>query len=208
MSERISCPGCKRVLRLPPDCTDPWLSCPLCLAKIRNPQAEGVAEHPREERPAGQGEEAPRDRTCPSCGAAVERRWMICPFCEATLRRRRRRRRRAGADVDARRDISTTGVVMILLAVLGGIGITVALVTSFAALGQNEAGPLFVTLAFLFVLALVSTAIVLGRAQHSEQPTAARIVVGTLSLAGILIAGSCVLSVAGFIFLLAVCLAG
>jgi hypothetical protein len=207
MSERIYCPACKRALRLPADCVDPWLSCPRCLARIRNPQSEperapsspGVA--PQERQP----EARPR---CPGCGVDVEPRWLFCPFCEERLRDRLPRQWSGSVEGDVRRDTTTMQVILILLAIVGGLGIFLALMTSFAALTDNEVAPLFVTLAVLFVLTVISAIIVSVREKKSPQPTAARIVLGTITLAGALVAGGCLFMGAIFVFFFVVCLAG
>lgn len=39
MSQTVTCASCQTVLRVPGGCTDRWLSCPRCLAKVENPVA-------------------------------------------------------------------------------------------------------------------------------------------------------------------------
>jgi hypothetical protein len=196
MSERISCPGCRRVLSLPRDCVDPWLACPGCAARIPNPQVGAITEEraPEPDR---------RIRFCPSCGAGVESHWLFCPHCEEPLHDPRQRTSGDG-NLDVSQQDGTSGWFMGLLAMFGLAGLTLALLGSVFALGVGFVAPLVLTLMGLGILASIGAASELGQPKRPGQSTAARVVMVTLSLAGVM---TVVLSVPALLFLVPVCLA-
>jgi hypothetical protein len=195
VSEHISCPGCRRILSLPRDCMDPWLACPGCAARILNPQAVGITAQPEPEPDR-------RVRFCPSCRAGVEAHWLFCPHCEEPLHDPRHRTSGNG-NLDVSQQDGTSGGFMGLLAMFGLAGLTLALLGSVFALWVGFVAPLVLTLMGLGILASIGAVSELGQPKRPGQSTAARVVMVTLSLAGVLVA---LLSVPAFLFLVPVCL--
>jgi hypothetical protein len=39
---QVTCPGCQRPLRIADGVTQPWVTCPRCLARVANPQAQAA----------------------------------------------------------------------------------------------------------------------------------------------------------------------
>ncbi len=185
MATRITCPNCRRLLLLPADCTAEVLSCPRCLTPIDNPQAA--------EAPISLPTEAPPARE-PSVTAAPLPSPVVPP-------------RIAEVDADVGRDNRGTGRRMIFLAVLGGVGISYALLGSFALLGQGEWWQALVVLSALMVLTLFSTVWVIA----SESDTTiggnlGRIVLRVLTISGAIVAVGVLLAIASLILLFVVCL--
>jgi len=165
----------------------------------------------------------PAESTCPACGRRLripdeaQGLPLTCPLCLARLPAQpppatatgRRARPQQLPDVEVRGDTRRTGVGLVLLAVLGGLGISFYLFFSAIAAGEGEVRPLLIVLVVLAFLTLLSTGIVLWRTR--ENPAArgvGRVLFGTLALAGGLIAACFVLSLALLVFLFAVCLSG
>jgi hypothetical protein len=213
MAERLTCPGCQHVLRVPAGSRDRWLTCPRCLSPVANPEAvvpgaiqaeaparppaaaaHGIQAEPITPSPAPPGQ-------CPHCGHEVQPRWLFCPYCEEPLAGRGRRRA-AGMDVDVRRDSHATGGCLVLLAVLGALGIGLLFLSGLQLLGQGQAGLLVALAVGLCVLALISATIVAARGGAGER-FAGRVVFGTLALSG----GLILLLVAILVFAFVVCLA-
>jgi hypothetical protein len=201
MAQRVQCPGCGKHLRIPDGVTDPTLSCPHCLAQLPNPQAAaGIQTAPSP--PAAR-------TTCPACGETVEGTWRYCPVCQEDLRRPRAPRRGvgAGADVDVRRDQGGTSVLLIILAVLGGLGFGYGVLVSVALLGEGTAWPLAIFLALVLGIAAFSAVRVYNRPQP---PTGAlgvgRVVVRTLAGIGCVFGVLVTVGFAAFVILLIVCL--
>jgi hypothetical protein len=201
MSQRLTCPGCGHTLRIPDDRANATLTCPDCLARVAVPEAAGIQREP----PAAAAVTAAP--ACPGCGQPVESGWRVCPHCREPLRPPRARAggiRVPDLDLDVRRDSRGTGGLLVVLAALGGLGAGYALLFGVAAWGEGEPALFFLTLGVLFVLGLISAAIVYTRQGGGTRPPGIRrVVVGTLALAG----GLLVLGVAVLVFVCAVCLA-
>jgi drug/metabolite transporter (DMT)-like permease len=146
-----------------------------------------------------------RDRSCPVCGAGVEAHWLFCPHCEEPLHDPSRPPGSAYGDV-RRRDRASQRI-MDLVVGFGFIGIVAGVLFGFKALLKGDVDPLLTTLGLVFLLTLVSTVIVLARRRRGQRRTPAKVFEATLFLAGVIVLGGCSLALAGFIFLLAVCLA-
>lgn len=185
MSTRITCPGCGRILVLPPDCTAEVLSCPRCLTRIDNPQAAEVS--------TGVQVEAPpvRETAVTTSPTSFERGPRI-----------------ADMDMDVTRDSRRTGCLMTLLPVLGGIGIAYALLLSFNQLWLvHDLLPLFHVLAVLTLLTLVSAGwVALNKPSGTPGTNIGRTVLGVLTLTGAIIGVGGLLLVAALILLFGVCL--
>jgi hypothetical protein len=198
MSERIFCPACKCGLRLPVDCVDPWLSCSRCLARIRNPQSIEEGETPS---PTDVIEEhSPEDLRCPGCGVHVEPQWLFCPHCEERLYEQLPNRWSRSVEGNVRRNNFAWQVIRTVLAVFGGYGILIALMSSVATWVNNDVRPLMVTLAVLLVLAAISALSGSNQGKQSFLHSVARITLTTLTLAGALMAGGCLFMGAIFFF--------
>jgi hypothetical protein len=194
----VTCPGCRRVLRVPDDSAGSEITCPRCLASVPTPDVPlAIAVE----------EEAPRERSCPRCGERVEDRWSFCPNCEAFLRGPQRGLRARRFDSDVRRDSTFTTVLMILLAVLGGIGLCMYFLAGVAAMEDSGPWLLFGVVLAVLLLSLISTGIMFWRTRDDpSRRGVGRVVVGTLALTGGLFALSCVLGLAFFLFLFIQCL--
>jgi hypothetical protein len=175
MSERIKCPSCGAALLLPDSLRGSRGTCPRCLAEISFAEAERQPDAIQAERP--------------------ERR--------EELVRGQERGRYGRPDVDVRRDTRGTSVLVILLAVVGGIGVGCMGLGAFAGAESDYSGLLYLAVALLF-LAGVSTLIVFLRSKGNPRAVNfRRVAVGTLALAGGLILT--MFSVCVFFFI--VCLA-
>jgi hypothetical protein len=164
----------------------------------------------------------PAEILCPACGhrleiPVVEQYFpLTCPRClarldtalPATATRHGTRPQRV-PDVEIGSDTKRTGVGLIVLAVLGGVGIAYHLLIAGTFAASGDIALLVIVLVVVAFLALLSTGIVLWRTR--ENPAArgvGRVIFGTLALAGALIAACFVLSLALVVFLFAVCLSG
>jgi hypothetical protein len=185
MSTRLTCPGCGRSLFLPDDCTAELLSCPRCLAHIPNPQAGDTP-------------------------AAVQTTPSPPPTPPATgVQRGPRRLRSPDVDVDVRRDSRGTSVLMIVLAVFGGLGVSYALLVGFAIAAEDRAvEPLLILLGVLAVITVISGLLVFARRPSPTMgANIGRTILGALSITGAVVLVGFLLMVALFIFALVVCLA-
>ncbi len=181
MSTRITCPGCHRSLLLKVDCTAEALSCPRCLARIPNPQARVTSTEVQAETPAAS------TPASPSAGITERSPWPCA----------------ADVDVDVRRDSRRTSGCLIALAVLGGIGVSWALLGGIVAANEGADGVLLSILGFLLMLTVVSAVWVFAH-HPGETPGAhiGRTMLGVLTISGVLV----LLLVAVLIFLFVVCL--
>jgi hypothetical protein len=109
-------------------------------------------------------------------------------------------------DRDVRRDSVAIKIVLGLLGVLGGIG---TFWFFAAALAQNDAGLVLVGIVALLLLGLISTGIMFWRTRDNPSGRGfGRVVLGTFTLVGILIASGCSLTLALGVFMFVVCMAG
>jgi hypothetical protein len=192
----ITCPGCQRLLRVPEAVTTADVTCPRCLAAVPNPNLGG----------AGAASEM-RENSCPRCGKHVEALWRFCPHCEAVLSGPHRGTRGGLFEDQVRRDRAGTGVILILLAVLGGLGLCAYLFAAVAALQEGTWELLAGVVLGVLFLALISTGIMFYRTrQDPSQRGIGRIIVGTLALTGGLFGLSCVLGFAAILFLFIACM--
>jgi hypothetical protein len=122
MPHELTCHRCHRPLKIPRGLPGRWLTCPRCLARVRNleqlddPQAiSGEARAP---------DDAPvRPRPCPGCGREVDPSWRRCPVCEEPLSGRRDRS--PPLDREVGRDTGAGTIILVVLGcvLLGGIGL-------------------------------------------------------------------------------------
>jgi hypothetical protein len=124
MASEIACPRCNQRLRVLPDTAVRWLTCPRCLASIKNPGEIGDVYALAAE-PDAPAEARPGPRNCRSCGRPAEAGWRFCPYCEQPLRRRRQAvtRERSEPDEDAWWDARGVDGGLIGLGVLLMVGI-------------------------------------------------------------------------------------
>jgi hypothetical protein len=183
MATRISCPNCRRQLLLPSDCTASVLACPQCAAEISNPQTVPSIEGVQADLPA------PR-AAIPTPIAAP-----LVPNLPDD-------------DVDVRDHRYAPSKWTVFLSVLGGLGVSYALLLSFKLLVEGEFTPVLVVGSVLMVFTLFSAARVIGRHPH-DSPGAliGRILLGTLTTLGVGVGVIVLVGVAAFIVLFVVCLA-
>ena len=202
MSQRIECPSCGRGLIVSESVRGEQLTCPRCLAAVDVPA-------PRNDRDEIDADRRDSGLSCPRCHRDVQAIWVACPWCEEPLRGRDPHGY-GRPDLDVRRDRKRTGVVVILLAILGGIAVAGMSAQAFALFAQAQGLEAMIYLAVgLLFLAALSTLIVFVRSKGNPGADGfRRVAVGTLAMVGaLMVFGTCAgLSV--FIFLLAVCLTG
>lgn len=220
MQDTVRCPSCKAILRVPPVVPEGDVSCPRCLALVPLPRTEiataGIQAEPTPPAPVPTPFPAVPPATpeptsaarphCPHCGKEVQEVWLFCPHCEEPLKTARHPTRRRTADQDVKRDGTAAATMVGLLAILGGIGIF----WYFGmALSQRQPDALFGGVLILLLAGLVSTGIMFFRTRHNPtKRTFGRVVVGTLSLIGMVIAGGCTLVTAFLVFAFIACLSG
>ncbi len=172
----------------------------------------------------------PHEVTCDCCRHvlrvpdSLEEPSFTCPRCLATIRNPgygrgssqrpetplRRIVRTRQVDREVQRDVRTTSVGLILLAVIGGMGIAFYLFASMsiAAEGGGVAPILTIGLLVAFI-ALVTTGIMYWRTR--ENPAArgvGRVILGTLAISGGLFLLMIVLGFAAIVFFLVACFTG
>jgi hypothetical protein len=210
MPEPLLCPSCQKPLRVPADFVLAWLTCPRCLAVVPNPTA--ITAEPARVRPtvteaAGSVpvEQQARVRLCPACGKTMQPDWLFCPYCEGELRSPGA----GGVDAVVRRDSIWTRGGAVLLAVLGGLGFSRALLlASSADVGLGDPTALVAVLLIFFLLFAVSIPIALLRSRRDARALGVgRIFLTTLALAGGAIVVGTLLILAALVFFLAVCFA-
>jgi O-antigen/teichoic acid export membrane protein len=139
----------------------------------------------------------------------VEAIWLMCPWCEEPLRGRSHGLY-GRADLDVRRDTKRTSVVLIALAVVGGLGVAFLALQAFTLFTQEQAYQpmLFLAVGLLFLAGLSTLIVFLRSGGNPGAAGVSRVVVGTLAMAGgMMLLGICT-GLALFVFLLAVCLSG
>jgi len=139
----------------------------------------------------------------------VEAVWVSCPWCEEPLRGRGDVRY-GRPDLDVRRDTKRTSVVLIALAVLGGLGVAFLAWQAFALFTNEQAYQpmLFLAVGLLFLAGLSTLIVYLRSGGNPGAGGVRRVVVGTFAMAGgVMLLGICT-GLALFVFLLAVCLSG
>jgi hypothetical protein len=151
----------------------------------------------------------PQQTICPSCRQPlrvpddVRSRWLSCPRCLARVANPGAPALLGGrgtADEEVHRDNRGIGIGLTILAILGGLGVTRALLFTAAAGGLAGLATIMVPLHFL---GLLTTGIMFWRTR--DNPAArnvGRVVVGTLASVGVLV----LLALAAVIFLFVLCL--
>jgi hypothetical protein len=190
------------VLKVPDNVKTAQLSCPRCLAKFDNPAS--TAEEPpltvTLAEPASSG-------VCPRCGDQVEPAWRYCPHCHATLRGPNRGKVANIVDDDVRRDTKGTNVVLILLAVLGGLGLFFYLSLGLSSLQQGSGQVLIAIILSVLFLTLLTTGIMFWRTRDDPSRRGiGRVILGTLAMTGVLFVLSCGIGMAMIIYFFVACL--
>jgi len=208
MPHRVTCPSCGRALSVPDDVKTGQLSCPRCLAKFDNPAA---ASRTVQEPPPLTVTSAETPPACPLCGEHVEPAWQFCPNCQAALRGSNRGRVVRIVDEDVRRDTKRTSIVLILLAVLGGLGLVYFIWVGTGYFPGAGGGweVLFAVLIGVPFLGLITTGIMFYRTRYDpSQRGIGRVVVGTLAMIGGLLVISCLFGLVVIAFFFVACLSG
>jgi hypothetical protein len=197
MPTSITCERCGRRLLIS------WapnyeLTCPHCMAKLRNPnygQAPSAPERPtaqaiRREAPAEQAParpaspERPPENRCLSCDALLEPGWRCCPYCRSPRRGFREAGPAYSLDTDVRRDSTGTVVGLCFLGVLVVIGILTFTRVQGAELLRGTSQGTIIVVSFVVLAAGLACLLVAGRS------TTVKTVLSTLAmvaLAGLLV---------------------
>jgi hypothetical protein len=165
MSYQLTCSSCHHVLRVAEGCSDPWITCPRCLARAVNPAALVKAGAPPPSPDQFTASGVAEEPTCPGCGERIQRSWRFCPLCEEPLRGALVRRRPLSVDRQARSDLGMVGAGLVLLGLLGAMGIILFMCSGGATgdkgreqaigtLGMVFSGVLFVLVIVGMVLAV------------------------------------------------------
>jgi hypothetical protein len=201
MWERIKCPVCSVGLILPESAQRSSVTCPRCLAEVTALEARREADAIQTERP----ERREGALSCPRCGRTVEAIWITCPWCEEPLRGRERGRNGA-ADLDVRRDTKRTSCLVIVLAVIGGLGVGLAGYTVPFLVAKGDGSTVLYMAVPLLFLAGLSTLIVFVRSRGNPGAISIRrVAVGTLALAGAVMLVILLLYLAIFVYIFIVC---
>jgi hypothetical protein len=203
MRHFVTCPRCATTLRVPPDSADDFVTCPRCLAEVprtgSSPPPAGVRTQP--------GEPPGSEPVCQECGEVVGRDWRYCPNCQEPLGMRGLRGR--SLDYDVRRDNTFLRISMILLAVLGGCGISWMLLTGVADVNEGDFTMLGFVLAGVFVVGLIAAlTVVFGPGKKTGIQAVGLAAYRSLTIAGIAVLLFFLFSMAFGIYLLAMCLQG
>jgi hypothetical protein len=184
----ITCPSCKKILRIPEGVKESSLTCPRCLAIVDNPNVAIRAGVPG---PPALPPETPTERgTCPSCGRTVEKSWSYCPSCDALLYRPHRIRPETLLEKETRVDTAAVGAGLVLLSCLGGLGIIVYFCggPSIKDAPSAQAGTNGITIsACLFAMVVVG--MVLAGRSRTQAVRITTIVAGALTIPLLLLAG-------------------
>jgi hypothetical protein len=208
MAEPIRCSNCQTPIRVPADFHLAWLTCPQCRAVVPNPEAQSVRPDPPRPAavtaPAAPVPSPKQASACPHCGKPAQPEWLFCPHCEEPLRSPIRGANAgfasAGAAASARRTA---------LAILGGIGVGLLFLSTASAFASGAPQPLLVFLVSLVVLLAVCTLVVLVRNDGDVSgPALGRIVVNVLVVVGAFVVVAFLLSLAGIVFAMVVCMTG
>jgi hypothetical protein len=210
VSQLITCPSCRRTLRVADDLDERWLTCPRCLRTIGNPRYHdetiGAIQTAPSPAPAEHRLE-PSDRpTCPGCGWPVEERWKVCPHCEEPLSGRRAEPSANPLDRDVRHDSAGVGIGLIVLGALGGIGVFLFLcgggLQGMSARAIQDAGSVSMVIALVLCILVVIGGVLAMRGRETAGRILA-VLLCVLTVAMLIV----VVTVAGFVMMLASCLA-
>ena len=183
MPRQVNCPSCRRVLSVPDEIKTAQLSCPRCLAKFDNPAATTrTAEEPPLTVLLAEPQATPHER--PDRARAV------------TI-----------LDEDVHRDTKRTSVVLILLAVLGGLGLSFYFWIGLASVQQGGGQVLIAILLTVLFLSLLTTGIMFWRTRDNPSERGiGRVILGTLAMTGVLFTLSCGIGLAIIVYLFVACL--
>jgi uncharacterized membrane protein YuzA (DUF378 family) len=157
---RVKCPSCGAGLILSEAAGEWRATCPRCLAEIDVPEAAPVPDAIQAERPERREERL----------RGQERGYYGRP------------------DVDVRRDTQRTNPLVIVLAVIGGLGVGFLGLTALPLVADGQYSALLSLAVPLLFLAGISTLIVFVRSRGNPGASGfRRVAVGTLALAGILV---------------------
>jgi hypothetical protein len=186
---QVICPQCERQLCIPDEVSQVGWRCSDCRSKVAIPQSEEDA--------------------CPRCGKPVQAVFRFCPHCEAVLQGKDRGSQGGKLDDLVHRQGSRFRVGITLLAVIGGLGLTWCTLAAMGSAASSKDLSLVYLAAGVSVLVLSSTGIMFYRTRGNPGARGiGRVVVGTLALAGGLMAFSCVLGAAVGLFFFAACMMG
>jgi hypothetical protein len=115
---RVTCPRCRSVLEFSRAVEGERLTCPRCLAEIRDPNPAGDPGAPR----GGPGQVTAGPPRCSECDQEVQPSWRLCAYCGNRLGDRPIRRQRPSIEADTRKDTALTGLLLILLGLVGSVG--------------------------------------------------------------------------------------
>lgn len=223
MAEPMLCPSCQKPLRVPADFHLAWLTCQHCRALVPTPAAEPDPQPPVTNPPrevpgsggsdSGVGAPLPRPRardafgggrTCSHCGKPAEPEWLFCPHCEEPLRSTTSPRPPGRDWFNPQRAGSNP-----VWAVLGSFGLIFALLATGGAFAQGSPQPFLLLVGCVFAVVGISALVTLVRSDGAlSSRNLGKILLGALSLAGMLIASGGLLVLAGIVFAFVVCLAG
>jgi hypothetical protein len=138
MSSELACPRCKHRLRVSGDADSRWLTCPRCLASVRNPRFNGEPNPVLDAAPLRVVQPEPLT-ACPACGRPTEATWRFCPHCEQPLRAglRSAGRRVRLPDEDEHYDSQGLNVGLMVLGILLVLGVGLFLVSGGLGLVLN-----------------------------------------------------------------------
>jgi hypothetical protein len=191
MAYFVNCPSCGKKLRIADGVQDPGLTCPHCLKAIINP---GLKEAKATKISSPMPQDIPTVlMTCPECEKLIRADWSNCVHCGTSLAEPRMASsflmgHRSGPWVenDVRRDTRGTGVGVILLAILGGIGLIPMLAVAGTEAIHGEGWQIKNVLISIGILALITMGYMINR-YDPEDIGVGRVAVGTLALIGAII---------------------
>jgi hypothetical protein len=180
---RASCPSCGAALRVGEAADKSAVTCPRCLAE--------VAITPAPAAPPAADPAALAQRACPECGQSVRADFRYCPYCNTLLRPRLTT---DGLEREVARDSRQTGVGLIVLGVLAGIGTGLLACTGmWQGVGSGgDAGTVIVICGVVFLVLLVVGLVLRFGSRNPTARGAGRVLTTGLVSAGVTIAGTAV----------------
>jgi hypothetical protein len=204
MPSELACHRCNRRLRVTPDAESRWLTCPRCLASVRNPHFSGQANPVLDAAPIAIREVEVTGKVCPTCGHDVKSDWHFCPYCEQSLRPRSLDVRRGTlSDDDAAFDRRGANVGLVLVGLLLIIGVVAFLGTGGLWRMLNLRDPRsFIGAGMVLLVAVIGGLLAIGAGLRDESAR------GWSQMFGCFMTGAgmtCILIFASCIGLLSVC---
>jgi hypothetical protein len=185
----LDCPSCGGRLQIPPWLRSRHLTCPRCLAGIRNPNASTEPPAP------ATGPTGP----CPVCAEDIDARARVCPLCGERVDGEE-----LNLEGEVRRDSGLLKAGFIGLAGLGALGIAHVLLAYRPTMDPAKWGILFAIFA-----GVLGAGIVLNlKRENPVARGAGRAILGTLAVAGGLFVLGFLLAIAALVYLFVVCLSG